>query len=76
MTHMFHTTPLSSVYPTALDEKLMVDQAENLGALACEEMKMTCLADVWRDSFHHAELFAKCIRSSRRPMCCVHVLLL
>jgi hypothetical protein len=26
-TCMFHTTPLSSVYPKALDEKLMVDQA-------------------------------------------------
>jgi hypothetical protein len=64
---MFHTTPLSSVYPKALDEKLMVDQAENLGALAWKEM--TCLVDVWRDSFHRAELFAKCIRSSRRPMC-------
>jgi hypothetical protein len=45
----------------------MIDQAENLGALAWEEM--TCLVDVWRDSFHRAELFAKCIRSSRRPMC-------
>jgi hypothetical protein len=51
--HTFRTTPLSSVYFKALDEKLMVGQTENLGALAWEGM--IWLADVRRDSFHCAE---------------------